>query len=454
MDISRLLTQKESGTLEFKESLRMKEEIGGAVCAFANASGGTILIGVADAGAIKGLDIGKKTTADLSEYIKKNTDPNIFPEIKVHEIGGREIISVAVKESHDKPVFFKGRAYKRVGDTSPKISSSEIRKLAKESGPKTYWDEQICERATLSDIDEEKLKCFAKEAKRQRGLDLPDALSVSETLMRLKLQKKGKPTNACVLLFAKKPEDFFFQSEAKCIRFKGTDVTGPMIDFKVMNEDLITQLKKIEDFIFDHIPMAAWIEDGKLERQEKWLYPPKAIREALANALAHRDYETTGKVQVRIFDDRMEIWNPGKLLEPLTFEDLKKTHKSIPRNPLIARCFFWIKYIEEVGTGTNKIVEWCREWELPEPDFRHITGDFVTVLKNTIITDEAIKTLNERQRAAVKYIREYGKITNRDYQALCIDVSRKTLSRDLQELMEQGMIKQIGEKKGIYYIFK
>ena len=310
-----------------------------------------------------------------------------------------------MNESHDKPVFFRGRAYKRVGDTSPKISSSEIRKLAKESGPKTYWDGQICEKATLDDIDEEKVRWFVKEAKRQRDLNLPDALSVSETLMRLKLQKKGKPANACVLLFAKKPEDFFFQSEAKCIRFKGTDVTGPMIDFKVMNEDIITQLKKIEDFIFDHIPMAAWIEDGKLQRQEKWLYPPKAIREALANALAHRDYETTGKLQVRIFDDRMEIWNPGRLPKGWSVEKLKEEHESEPFNPSIARQFFMIKYIEDVGSGTNKIVKWCKEWELPEPDFKFTGTSIIVIFRKSGLTEEFLKEagLNERQKEAIKY---------------------------------------------------
>jgi len=119
-----------------------------------------------------------------------------------------------------------------------------------------------------------------------------------------------------------------------------------------------------------------------LQRQEKWLFPPKAIREALANALAHRDYSSLGKVQVRIFDDRLEVWNPGLLPPPLTLDKLKGKHDSVPRNPLIAKMFFWIKYAEDVGSGTSKIIQWCKEWGLPEPTYEEAGGSFVTVFHN------------------------------------------------------------------------
>src|SRR3989339_2231053 len=93
---------------------------------------------------------------------------------------------------------------------------------------------------------------------------------------------------------------------------------------------------------------------------------------ACQNAIAHRDYHSSSKVQIRIFDDRIEFWNPGRLPEGWTVETLKRKHESKPFNPLIARAFFWIKYIEEVGTGTNKIIDWCKGWGLPEPDFEYV----------------------------------------------------------------------------------
>lgn len=141
-------------------------------------------------------------------------------------------------------------------------------------------------------------------------------------MLRLKLLKVGKPTNGAVLLFGKDPQWRFIQSEVKCIRFKGVDVTGEMIDLKTISGDLFSQLIEVEKFIFNNIALSAWIGEGKIQRQERWEYPPNAIREALANAISHRDYETASKVQIRIFDDRMEFWNPMRLPKGWTVETL------------------------------------------------------------------------------------------------------------------------------------
>ncbi|MEA3342538.1 MAG: helix-turn-helix domain-containing protein [archaeon] len=451
MDISRLLTQKESETLEFKESLRMKEEIGGAVSAFANASGGTILIGVTDAGAVKGLDVGKKTTTDLAEYIKKNTDPNIFPEIKVHDIDGREIISVAVKESHDKPVFYRGRAYKRVGDTSPKINSSEIRKLAKESGPKAYWDRQICEKAVMDDIDEEKLAWFLKKAKAERKMSIDEQTPAKEALEKLGLIHNNKLTNAAVLLFGKEPQRQFLQAEVRCAKFKGIEAVKPFLDMRVLRGNIYGQIDAGERFILDNIKKQAWVEPGKIERQEKWEYPPDAIREAITNAVCHRDYAPSSNIHISIFDDRIEVWNPGKVPEPLTLDDLKIPHKSVPVNPLLAEMLFLVKYIERWGSGTVDLVKWCLQHGLPEPVFKEHQGGFLVILRKYRISDEVIETLNERQKKAVEHMLKYGKITSKDYQMQCPDVSRETLRKDMNELIEKEIILMIGAKRGIYY---
>jgi len=348
-DLLKLISGGENERLEFKESLRLKEEISQAVSAFSNANGGSLLIGVSDDGTIIGVDIGRNTVEELANYIKRNTDPAIFPSVKVLDAEGKKIIMIEVKESTEKPVFFKTHAYKRVGKTNQRVSSSELRKLAKESGGGVYWDERVCEDVGLEDIEKEKVRWFLKEARHKRGFDINENSPVEEALLRLKLLKAGKPTNGAVLLFGKDPQRRFIQSEVKCIRFKGVDVTGEMIDLRTVDGDVFDQLIEAEKFIFNNIALSAWIEEGKIQRQERWEYPPKAIREALANAICHRDYETTSKVQVRIFDDRMEFWNPGRLPEGWTVETLKQVHESIPRNPAIAKQFFWVKYIEKVG---------------------------------------------------------------------------------------------------------
>ncbi|MDI6791668.1 MAG: ATP-binding protein, partial [bacterium] len=158
----------------------------------------------------------------------------------------------------------------------------------------------------------------------------------------------------------------------------------------------------------------AWVEPGRIERQEKWEYPPDAIREAITNAVCHRDYFSNGNVQIRIFDDRIEIWNPGTLPEGLTIEDLKGKHESKPRNKLIARLFFLIKYIEEWGTGTNEMIELCLNYDLPEPKLEEIAGSFVVTFRKSKLTEESLESmeLNERQRKIVEYLKKKKKITN------------------------------------------
>jgi len=454
-ELLKLTEEGETQKAEFKESLSLKDEIGKEVSAFSNTNQGRILIGVRDTKEVIGVQIGKRTVQELSNYIKTHTDNHVFPEISVEKIEGKKIVVIDVKESPEKPVFFKGKAYRRVGDSTHRLSASEIRKIAKESGPRMYWDEQICEEASLEDIGGEAIMLFLKEAKRQRKLDISEDAPIEETLMRLSLLRDGKLTNAAILLFDKAPQKLFIQSEVKCIRFKGTDVTGPMIDFRIIEGDVINQLKKAEDFIFEHIPMAAWIEERKLQRQEKWLYPPKAIREALANALAHRDYESPSKIQVRIFDDRIEFWNPGELMKPLTLEDLKRKHKSIPRNPLIAKQFFWIKYVEEVGSGTSKIVNWCVDWGLPEPEFEHVTGDFVVTFWKSKLTDEYLASLdlNERQRKAITYLKEHKKITKKEYMDLT-NISKTPAFNDINDMLDKEIIIRRGSGRNAYYVLR
>ncbi|MGQ9534930.1 MAG: ATP-binding protein [bacterium] len=206
---------------------------------------------------------------------------------------------------------------------------------------------------------------------------------------------------------------------------------------------------------FDHISLTSWIENGRIERQEKWEYPPRAIREALVNAIAHRDYRATAKVQVRIFDDRIEFWNPGKLPEGWTVERLKEKHESRPFNPLIAKAFFWVKYIEEVGTGTNKIIEWCREWGLPEPDFEFTGTSFVVTFRKSNITEEFLKSLdlNERDRKVIEYIKKVGKITTSSCAKL-LKVSTDTALRELVRLKSMGLITKKGSGRITYYVLK
>ena len=285
-NLFKLFGAGESTVVEWKQSLAETDKIIESAAAFANTEGGRIFIGISPDGKIPGVQIGKGTIEKLVNQIAQNIDPKVHPRVTIKKIDGKEVLVVEVKESHDHLVLAFGRPYKRVGRSTVKMSKDEYERLILEKHRESrYFDAEICKGVSLSDIDGSKVKHFLSSARKERGLDIGETNSTRDILMRLKLLKNGKPTNGSILLFGKDPAKFFEQSEVKCIRFKGIDVTGEMIDLKPINGDAVSLVKEVEKFIYDHLPMRAWIESGKMERQEKWLFPPKAIREALANAV-------------------------------------------------------------------------------------------------------------------------------------------------------------------------
>lgn len=454
--LSKLIGASESTIIEWKQSLSEIEEIIETAAAFANTEGGRIFIGISPEGKALGVQVGKGTIEKLVNQIAQNTDPKLHPKVTVKKIDGKDVFVAEVKESRDHLVLAFGRSYKRVGRSTVKMSKDEYESLILEKHREShYFDAEVCKGASLSDIDNSKVKYFLVSARQERGLDITESGSLKDILMRLKLLKNGKPTNGAIILFGKDTAKFFEQSEVKCIRFKGVDVAGEMIDLKPVNGDAISLVKEAEKFIYDHIPMRAWIESGKLERQEKWLYPPKAIREALANAIAHRDYRTTSKVQIRIFDDRIELWNPGHLPYGWTPETLKQTHESKPVNPSIAKAFFWIKYAEEVGTGTNKIVLWCKEWGLPDPEFEYAGSSLVVTLRKTKVTDEYLAQfdLDDRERKIIEYINTNKRISSGNIQGM-FGITRETASQLLKRLMGLKLINRQGVGKTTFYTLR
>lgn len=447
----KVVEKGESERVEFKKSTAQMERALKAMCSFLNHKGGAVYFGVSDKGKVVGQEVSDSTLKTISQKIRQKIKPEVSPGINVFESGGKNVVEVKVAKGTNKPYYLDGIAYRRAGSESPVIAPEELEKIIL-GKKRTCWDSEVCEGATFDDIDAEKVEWFLKEAKNKRGVDIPANAPLKEALMRLKLLHGGKLTNAAVLLFAKEPQKYFIQSEVKCIRFRGTDVTGPMVDMKVIESNIIEQVTDAEKFIFDHISLSSWIEDWKIQRQEKWEYPPKAIREALANAIAHRDYSSASKVQVRIFDDRMEFWNPGRLPEGWTIKKLKQEHESEPFNPLIAKQFFWIKHIEEVGTGTNKIVEWCVDWGLPEPVFEFTGTSLITILKKPFnLADLEKSGLNERQIKAIKYVEKKGSITNREYM-ITNNISRNTATIDLADLVKRSIFIRVGKgKRGLKY---
>ncbi|MFH1432217.1 MAG: RNA-binding domain-containing protein [archaeon] len=453
MDIEKLVSNGESDTLEFKKSLALKDEIGEGVSALSNTSGGIILVGVTDSREIAGVETGKKTLEDLANYIKTNTDNHIFPKISAVKAEGREIVIIEVKESIEKPVFFKSKAYIRVGKSRHKLSASEIRNLAKESGTKVHWDELICENAVLADIDEEKVRWFLRKARDEGRLSIGEEVPIRDVLMQLKLLKDNKPTNAVIFLFGKNAGLFFLQSGVKCIALQTSEFVKPYTSYQEYGGNLFEQADKATAFVLENIRRSLWVAAGEVRARQAYELPAEAIREAVINAVIHRDYQSTSKVQIRVFPGRVEIWNPGQLPSQLDIDDLRKSHPSIPANPLLFRQFYRAAYVEDAGGGTVDIIQKCRELNLPEPSFEQKMGSFVVTLLRTAITDEYMDALklNKRQKSAVKYLQDHGRITRAEYEKIH-SIPERTANRELNELAGKKVIEKLGSGRETYYV--
>jgi len=332
------------------------------------------------------------------------------------------------------------------------MSKDEYERLILEKHKeKLYFDSQICKGVSLKCIDGAKVRWFLKEGKRQRGLKIPEDASLYDALLQLKLLQNGKLTNAALLIFGR--ESKFIQSEVKCIRFDGNKPIKPYIDFQTIEGNIFDLVDKTEDFILRNIKKAIWLVPGQLQREEKHEYPPSAIREAIVNAIVHRDYLSPSKVQVRVFDNYIEIWNPGRLPEGWTIEKLKQKHESIPKNPLLFKQFFWVKYVEDVGGGTLDMVAECKNWGIPEPEFEDTGTAIVVTFRKSVLTPEVLEKLmlNERQIEAIDLIKQRGRITTKEYCNL-LKVARDTANRDLKFLLKKGIIEKKGAGPQIHYI--
>lgn len=450
MELSNLINNGEGESAEFKASLSQIDAILKTISAFSNKIGGTILIGVTDDKKISGVDIGRNTLENLANGVRKETDPQIFPYIDYQEIDNKTVICIRVSESSTKPVFYRDKAYIRVGRSNQKLSASEIRSLITNENNIVSWDEQILNEAILDDIDGKKLALFLQIASSKRNLDIDPAVSIEEALKRLELTKNGNLTNAAIILFGKNPQKFFLQAITKCAKFKGIN-TNEFEDMHDFEGTIIDQRDDALRFAEKHIIRSAKISGS--DRLEEFEYPLEALREAISNAICHRDYRINSNVQLRIFVDRIEIWGSGTLPEPLTVDDLKTEHDSIRRNPLIARCFFRMGIVEEWGTGTQRIIDSCLENGLPEPIFEIKSGNLVVTIRKYQFTQFDKAKLNERQKKAIDYLIEQDKITNEQYRKLN-NVQRNTASKDLKSLVEEGILLSKGKGRYTFYILK
>ena len=234
------------------------------------------------------------------------------------------------------------------------------------SGP---FDASPCPQATLADLDADRMAWFIDRARQVRGFPLPPNASPTELLTHLNLLDHDSPLNAAVLLFARQPQRFLLSSEVKAAHFHGTAVAKPIPSYQVFKGTVFELVDQAVDFVLARLHFAVGTRAASSQAPAAYEIPPEVIREAIVNAVAHRDYTSNGSVQVMVFADRVEIWNPGSLPPSLSLAQLRQPHGSIPANPLLAEPLYLTQYIERLGTGTGDMIRRCREAGLSEPVF-------------------------------------------------------------------------------------
>ena len=262
------------------------------------------------------------------------------------------------------------KSFSEFSDLKAAVYASLIRYLEENEYIRhSPFDATLNPAAKMSDIDSERVSRFVSVARSKRAFPLPEGSSVKTVLTHLNLMVDSRLTNAAILLFGKAPQKFFPTSEVKCAHFHGTEITKPIPSYQVYKGDVFELVSQATDFVLSKINATTGERSHGVSVDVNYELPVPAVAEAIVNAVAHRDYTGNASVQVMLFRDRLEIWNPGRLPFGLTPAKLKLPHTSIPTNPLLAEPMYLAGAIERMGTGTGDIIRQCSELGLKAPEF-------------------------------------------------------------------------------------
>ena len=382
-DIVRIAAQGESETVEFKATTAESEGAAKTVAAMANRSGGVVLIGVRPDGTVAGQHVSERTQEKLAEQLRRVTPGPIMSVTMVPTGGELSVIVVRVDGSPLRPYRWNGRPFVRVGATTQQVTEEHAQRMlldAIHTGQR--WED---EPSTLrvEDLDADQIRLTVSEAVRKNRLRDPAIDDVVALLRGFKLlTDDGRPTNAAAVLFGKELPlgRALVQCKLKVARFRGVKITAPMDDEHQYSGNLFELYERADRFLTAHIKVSAVLPKDSWIRVDTPEVPPNALREAVLNALIHRDYaQWAGSITIAYFDDRVEITSPGLLHFGLTAESLYGSHQSHPWNPKIAEVLHRRGFIEAWGTGFNRMVDEIRHAGLVVPLVSTIPPDGFTV---------------------------------------------------------------------------
>ena len=434
-----LIQEGEGFNLEFKES---DKDLSREICAFANANGGKILLGVSDSGRIKGVTITNRLKSQIVD-LARNFDPRL--EITLSRIDN--VLIVNVPEGTKKPYSVNGKFYLRYGPNSQQLGREEIREFFYKEGL-ILWDETANKEFNIkTDLSAEAFNQFIKLA------NISPGLSQKEILQNLFLLKERRLKNAGVLMFAKDIAQFFIKAIVTCVLYEGTDKVN-IIDKKDFTGDLYSNYREALNYLKAKLNTRIIITAGPHEK--KLELPEDALREALVNALGHRDYNVRGaKILVEIFFDRVEIINPGGLTKGLRRKDFGK--KSLSRNPLLFGLLQRINLVENVGSGIKRMRDLMLAEKLEEPKFEISEDWFTVIFKRPPLlqtdtgatggaTGGATELLNYIEKNPGLRVVHFVK---------ALKVPKRTIERWVKQLKDEGRIRYLGSsKKGGYWEVK
>lgn len=451
----------ESEMLEFKRTTGERREATCALCAMLNHRGGRVLFGVEPDGSVLGQQVSDHTIEEVANEIKE-LDPPAFPSVdRVLLPNGREVLVVSVTQGPVRPYSYRGRAYRRVGNTNQSMSRDEYnRMLLERLHGEQRWENQSATGWEVADLDSAEIVRTLEEAIRRGRADDPGTRDPAEILRGFGLFRDGVLLRAAIVLFGRagRVETDYPQCMLRVARFRGVDRTE-FLDNRQFHGHLFDLLMRAERYLRESLPVAGRIAPGLFERVDDPLYPPVALREALANAFCHRDYAIGGgSVAVAIYDDRLEITSSGGLHFGLTAEALMAPHESLPWNPLIARVLYRRGIIESWGRGTIKMTELARQAGLPAPAIEE-AGGCVTVrfLPARYLPPQRVaRELTARQRQILALLEaSHGGLALREIRAALEDGAAEwEVKEELALLKQLELIKTRGHGRGAYWALK
>lgn len=433
-----------------------------ALVGMANGNGGMVLLGVSPrAGRIQGLSDPQSMLDRVFQAALLAEPPLVLPLPQVRHTEAGEIVVVQVPMGLPHVYSIEGRYLGREGAQTNPLPARRLRQLLLERGV-VQFEAQTVPGATLDDLDMEKAAAYVA------ALGVAGESVIQVLLRRGCLsQETGpgseytfRPNYAGLLLFGRHPQRWLPNATILAARFSGAAFADHYLKQDI-GGTLVDQLHQVEAFFYQNLPSAVRLVG--LAHEETLEYPPEAVRELLVNAVAHRDYNLQGdNIHLNIFADRLEVQSPGDLPGPVNLDNLLEARFS--RNAVIVQVLADLGFVERLGYGLDRVVRAVRQAGLRQPKFEEVGGAFrVTLFSESLIPHAAQLqqaaayhhlNLNPRQEHALAYLIQNQRITSRDYQELCPEVHPETLRRDLADLVEQGALIKVGDKRATYYILK